>query len=321
MKRLTSRLIKILLLFIPGLGIMGCETVIDVDLPEQEPELVLNSYFGTDTTFIVTLHESKSILDASYDFEVVHDASIQLYADGQLIGTFTESKIENEYGTEFGNYVLDHYPEAGVNYSIVTSKTGFRTVEAEDVIPLEKTNPAIEDFKDISDGDYYGDRRYHVTYSLNDPPGEDFYEVFLYVEEPWYEYYADEDTSYYYQNGYRKYRVYYEEIGAELNEFEDHSVDPTLFSDELFDGRKYTHTIEASIYRNSSNEDEKIKLYLEVRHVSKAYFLYKKSFGLQQGSEGNPFAEPALVYNNVKGGLGIFAGYDAETVYFEFEKK
>ncbi len=304
----------------PAFGIIGCETVIDVDLPEHEPELVLNSYFGTDTTFIVTLHESKSILDASNDFKVVQVATIQLYAEGQLIGTFTETETESEYGTKFGSYVLDHYPEAGVNYSVVASKSGFRTVEAQDIIPLEKTNPSIENFKDVSDGEYYGERKYHLTYSLNDPPGEDFYEVFVYVEEPIYEHYMDDDTFYYYQNGYEKNRIYYEDIGAELNEFEDHSVDYTLFSDELFDGRKYTHTIEATIYKHSKNKDSTIKLYLEVKHVSEAYFLYKKSFGLQENSDGNPFAEPAPVYSNIESGLGIFAGYGVETIYFEFDE-
>lgn len=320
MNRLTSQIIKLFLSLLPALGIMGCETIIDVDLPEHEPTLVLNSYFGTDTTFIVSLHESKSILDASYDFKVVHDATIQLYAENQLIGTFTESETESNNGFEFGNYVLYHYPEAGINYSIIASKSGFRTVEAQDAIPLEKINPSIEEFKDVSDGEYYGDRKYQLTYSLNDPPGEDFYEVFLYAEMPEYEYYHDADTSYFYLIGYRKNRIYYEEVGAELNEFEDNSVDPTLFSDKLFDGRKYTHTIEATIFVNAINEDEKIKLYLEVKHVSKAYFRYKKSFGLQLDSEGNPFAEPAPVYNNIEGGLGIFAGYGVETIYFEFDK-
>lgn len=319
MKRFSFQIILFFSL-ITGLGIIGCETVIDVDLPEHEPTLVLNSYFGTDTTFMVTLHESKSILDASYDYNVVHDATIQLYAENSLIGTFRESKVESEFGTDFMNYVLDHYPEAGVTYSIVASKPGYRTIEAQDVIPMTKSNPSIEEFMDVSDGEYYGDRKYQLTYSLNDTPGEDFYEVLLYIEMPRYEYYHDEDTGYYYQNGYEKNQVYYQDIGAELNEFEDHAEDPTLFSDELFDGRKYTHTIEAFIYNDGSDESDQMRLYLEVRHVSKVYFLYKKSFGLQQNSDGNPFAEPAPVYNNINGGLGIFAGYGVETIYFEFDQ-
>ncbi|XOV94282.1 MAG: DUF4249 domain-containing protein [Bacteroidota bacterium] len=320
MSRFTYQIIKLFLSLIPGLGIIGCETIIEVELPSQEPELVLNSYFGTDTTFIVTLHESKGILDASHDFKVVQGATIQLYAENQLIGTFTESSVTPEYGNEWEYYALDHYPEAGVNYSIVASRSGFKAVEAQDAIPLEKTNPSVENFKDVSDGEYYGDRKYQLTYSFNDPPGEDFYEVFLYAEMPEYEFYRDADTSYYSLIGYRKNRIYYEEIGAELNEFQDNSVDPTLFSDELFDGRKYTHTIEAYIYFHSQNKDNTIKLYFEVKHVSEAYFRYKKSFKLQLDSDGNPFAEPAPVYNNVEGGLGIFAGYGIETIYFEYDR-
>ncbi len=45
----------------------------------------------------------------------------------------------------------------------------------------------------------------------------------------------------------------------------------------------------------------------------KNYYLYHKSIYDQQQSDGNPFAEPTLVYSNMTGGLGVFAAYSQVT--------
>lgn len=46
-----------------------------------------------------------------------------------------------------------------------------------------------------------------------------------------------------------------------------------------------------------------------MKKVSEAYFLYKETYALQQSVDGDPFAEPVTVFNNIENGYGIFAGY------------
>ncbi|MEQ8474180.1 MAG: DUF4249 domain-containing protein [Marinoscillum sp.] len=297
--------------FMTILLIWSCETIIDVDLPKHEPAIVLNSFFGTDTTFQVRLAQSKDILDGSYEFKTVSGALVELYKNETLIGEMTES--------EPGFYTLLEYPEQGASYRILASKQGFESVESEDIVPQRTANPQIEKIERKTNE--YNDQLFHLTYSLEDQQGEDFYEVLVFIYIPRYDYYSDEDTSYQYFNGYWKERVYYNEVGAELNEFED-TGDPTVFSDELFNGKKFTNTIEIYYYYYDEGPDpqkDKAKLTMEVRHLSEAMYLYKKSLKLQEDSRDNPFAEAAQVYNNIKDGYGIFAGYSVEAIEYEFD--
>jgi hypothetical protein len=51
------------------------------------------------------------------------------------------------------------------------------------------------------------------------------------------------------------------------------------------------------------------KLYIEVKTVSKEYYLYHSSLSRQLISRQDPFAEPIPVFNNVQGGSGNFSGF------------
>lgn len=292
----------------------SCETIIDVDLPRHKPAIVLNSFFGTDTTFQVTLHQSKDILDGSYDFKIISGAQVELYKDDQLIGTLTES--------DPGYYTLLDYPEPGGSYSIKASKSGFESVEATDVVPNRTANLSLDKIEEKTNE--YNDPVFHLTYSIDDQPGADFYEVLLYMYYPRYDYYQDEDTAYQYLVGYYKELMYYNEVGAELNEFEDVG-NPGVFSDELFDGKKHSNTIEIYYYYydegQGSEDDHTVDFTLEVRHLSEAMYLYKSSLQLQTDTRDNPFAEVAHVFNNISQGYGIFAGYHTESVDFEYKYK
>jgi hypothetical protein len=55
-------------------------------------------------------------------------------------------------------------------------------------------------------------------------------------------------------------------------------------------------------------------LYAQLLHVDRHYYLYHRSLKNASRSDGNPFAEPVLVYSNITGGLGVFAAYNRATV-------
>lgn len=60
---------------------------------------------------------------------------------------------------------------------------------------------------------------------------------------------------------------------------------------DLYDGGQNFNTVGYNIYLLNANKD---------------YYLLYNSLNNYQG---NPFAEPSLIYTNVKGGLGVFAAY------------
>lgn len=292
----------------------SCETIIDVDLPEHEPLLVVNSYFGTDTTFTFDVSLSKDILDDDMynDSRSISGVDIEIFEDGTSIGKATQTE-------EYESYKLYYYPKPESQYSIRASRSGQPVIQSQDVIPRNSSKPEVE--KVLFTSNEWGDQVTRFTYSFEDPAGTNYYEVLLYLDQPMYEYYEDEDTSYHYINGTFKEQLYYNNVGADLNEFED-TGDITLFSDELFDGKQHSQTIEFYYYPynyDGQSDLEESQLHLEVRSVSEAYYKYRVSRTLQQDAEDNPFAEAAQVYNNIEGGFGIFAGYNSQTLTFTID--
>ena len=298
----------IFLMFLTFL-IESCETIIDVDLPDHQPTLVINTLFADDTTFTILVHQNKDILDSDYDFSTVSNATVELFEDGDPIGS--------AYEAEPGRYLLNHYPRAESQYSIQVSKQGFLAVESSDILPYINNSIAVDEIKVVKDE--YGGEQYQLTYSFQDQPGDDFYEVVLFTYYPMYEYYEDEDTSYYFQVGNYKEYIYYNDVGATLNEFEDGYDNVGMYSDELFDGKKHSKTIEFYTYFYYEEvEETDQKIYLELRHVSEAYYRYQVSKTLQANAQDNPFAEAAPVFNNIQNGFGIFAGYSTEVTAIDF---
>ena len=288
---------------------MGCELIVDIDVPEHEPAITLNCFFNTDTTFSVYLAEDRFILDNSPDFKPIPDATVTLYADGISMGQFLPSdSIE-------GIYQLAIQPGRGVSYRITAEHPGYATVESTDQIPMSLVDAEIRSLEKRASN--YDDL-IELTYAISDTPGMDFYETVLYREERLYDYYEDEDTSYIYPIGVYLQEISYSKAGASLNEFEDYER-PNLFSDELFDGRETEIRIEFYHYQyyNPTDQPDSVRYFLNVRHVSENYYRYTTTKELQSSVDDNPFAQAAQVYTNITNGYGVFAGYNSMEISFK----
>ncbi len=84
-----------------------------------------------------------------------------------------------------------------------------------------------------------------------------------------------------------------------------------IFDDALFDGEKITFDISMNLYYFGIHELNPLvdnKLIIRMYHLSKDYYLYKKTLDAYNSSFGSMFTEPVQIYSNIKGGIGIFAG-------------
>jgi hypothetical protein len=52
------------------------------------------------------------------------------------------------------------------------------------------------------------------------------------------------------------------------------------------------------------------KAVVELNNITAEQFRYRKSYRAYRDSDGNPFAEPVLVYTNIKNGYGLFSTYN-----------
>ena len=282
----------------------ACEQVIEPDLPDHRPRLVLQAFFTSDGVWTAHVGRSFRMLDlrlAPYESRTVADAEVELLAGDRVVSELAFSDAAQAYLFDGDSL------EAGETYSLQVSVPGFETIRATDTVPrpvptsiLWFRAPASSRSGSGGSGDF------SVKLEIEDPPGEEnYYQVSL------YRVFAGRGAS----------RIEYSFSTNDPSILADNSVDGSpfeggeveedapYFKDTLFDGR--THRIELS--SNLDGDPDPSGTYLQVLYISEAHYEYLKSARLHDYTQDNPFAEPLNVQGNVENGYGIFAGYSSRT--------
>ena len=296
------------------IALSACEQVIEPDLPEHTPRLVVHSLFTSDGGWSAHVGRSSGILQPlPYVDRVVANAAVRLLAGKRVVGELNFN--------ELGVYVLeDGHLQAGETYSLQVSAPGFETIRATDTVPA----PVPTSLRPGTRGDT------SIELEIQDPPGEaNYYQISLYqvftgrgatrVEGIL----STRDPSIMGDNSV-------DESPFEEGTFEGRAP---YFRDTLFDGR--THEIEltytgdwvervGTIIREEEEGEDDLEhagftAYLQVLYISETYYEYLKTARLHDETRDNPFAEPLNVYGNVENGYGIFAGYSSRTFELTIE--
>lgn len=227
-----------------------------------------------------------------------------------------------------GFYISNIKAQEGKNYSIKVSVPGFNNVTSESYIPqkpiilnINQKDFVVPDLYNAYDGmPMYPFSRISVKFT--DPAEEanyyefkmKFFDNWQNSENPSYDYISFQVTS-------------YDSIIKNENIL-DYNPRILVFSDSLFNGQ--TKTIDF-LYKfgnySTSNKTEltygKYRIYYQFRTISKQMYDYRKSLikhiTNQQGDILEIYADPVPMYNNIKNGYGIFAGYSEinDTIYVD----
>ena len=298
----------------------ACEQVIEPDLPEHRPRLVLHAFFTNDGVWSAHVGRSFPILELQLTADerpAVADAAVALLAGDRAVGELEFDDAAQEY--VFGDSAL----QAGETYSLRVSAPGFETVRATDAVPMPVPTSVLS-YRALPSSRYGSGGWVEFSFELEieDPPGEaNYYQVSLYRvftgRGASRLYLSTNDPSILADNNVD---------GSPLEEGKFEGYAP-YFRDTLFDGR--THEIELSTdfdsgmprSRVSESEPDLSGIHLQVLYISEAYYQYLKSARLHDYTLDNPFAEPLNVYGNVENGYGIFAGYSSRTLEFAREQE
>lgn len=144
-----------------------------------------------------------------------------------------------------------------------------------------------------------------IQFTLVDPPGQNFYEIFA-IAEISVEGQPTDQTNIF-------------PLGAiSPEQFElDYTQAQGLLEDELFDGQEHTVSLYISVFGGTRNGEPKPtelkKLRFIVRSCDNAYYQYRKTVDLHKQIENyeNPvfLLEPISVFSNIENGFGIWASY------------
>ena len=301
-------------------ALCACEQVIEPDLPEHPPRLVVHALFTSDGAWTAHVGRSFGILEPQSvpGRRAVADAEVELLAGDRVVGELEFNDAAQVY--VFGDSAL----QAGETYSLQVSAPGFAPIRATDTVPKPVQTSVLSYRAFASSRSDSGDSvEFSLKLEIQDPPGEEnYYQVSL------YRVFAGRGAS----------RVGYSFSTKDPSIMADNNVDGSpleeggfegdapYFRDTLFDGR--THEIELSsdfdseiqLASDFDSEPDLSGMYLQVLHISEAYYEYLKSARLHDFTRDNPFAEPLNVYGNVENGYGIFAGYSSRTFELTLEE-
>ena len=112
-----------LFLLVPTLVVLcACEKVINVDLPDHDPVLVLNGEITADSMWSISVSKSQHILEEN-TLDMIDSANVEVY-EGTTLITKMIQVADGEYES------LTSLPEVGKSYTVKVSATGYDAVEA-----------------------------------------------------------------------------------------------------------------------------------------------------------------------------------------------
>lgn len=305
----------------------ACETVVDVDIPDETSRLVPNAFLEDGQPMVLRLTQSQSIL-TNRPLQAVSGAAVTVQEeDGEEINLIEEPETP-------GVYYAARRAVAGERYTLSITKDGFESAEATAFIRDPIAIEALDYDTTVTRYRYdYGDSIVvgedidisEMRITFDDPAAErNFYELAVIIRQSYVETVYDEEGNpftdtvvYYIQQYLESDDPAFAGSQGDFVEGEDAVYGELLtFSDEFLNGDRYTLRFKPQIYFYGEGDSRTVLVVL--RTISEERYLYFQSADLQYYNDGNPFAEPVQVYSNVSNGFGIFAGFSADSVKVEF---
>lgn len=285
----------------------SCDVVVDLDIPEHESVLVVNSILATDDSIKASISNSVGAFDAS-TISYVNNAVVEVYEDGTLLGLMDETASEGELGSVY-EYHFNQMPIAGKIYAYEITHPAYEAVRAETKVPTE-VQVTVLDVTLIAEEDW-GERHYRVRFSFNDADSENFYRLRLIISSSYgttFDYFESNDASIIASSGVQSDGVTF-------------YGDEALFDDDLFNGTEKEISFDLFDYKyywfEYENEDETdLTFTLELSSLTESYYTYIRSLRAHYNNQDQfLFAgEPVQVFTNIENGLGIFGAKSVDTV-------
>lgn len=285
------------LLFLSVL-LAGCSTPFEVEIPSEDPRLVVTSLFAADSAFTLNVRESEPLLqDAPPGVGNVTTATVTIFEDGVEVGRapYVQSRLR---------YVSDIRPRAGRTYRVRVEAPGFETAEAEDTVPLPRPFAATVTRGPEPTGGR--DRLDDVTLRFADPAGPDYYAVYGLAER---RFPNRPDATQFFPLLFQSADPVLADgdLEALISESDPPFYLRAFFSDRPFDGAEVAVQIQARRDRNGTDGGVEVTDRLRLATLSETYYRYQRA----RAQGGTPFDDAVRVPSNVRGGYGIVAAFNA----------
>ncbi len=279
------RLIIFLLL---AVWLFSCEKKLDYTLPEGENHIVINSILNaTADTVLVNVSWSKptaQLLDTNL---FVSDAQVEMYENDNFLLDLSPRGWK-------GYYEAHYTVKQGAAYTIKVRYNG-QEAEGETVVPQDPV--FTSEVTDTSGSLIKGEITVHDR-----KDEENFYLIGVQFNQPYvYDTLFVQDTMIFLYKFSRRdiLRFVFAEFGP-VEASLPGIVDGFAFSDKMFDGQSFTfHWYAVHVPTDT--------IFVQLYAIDRNLYEFFDTFTRSEIANNNPFAQPANVYTNVQGGLGLVA--------------
>lgn len=307
---------KYLFFLASALLLMHCTKPVNIDI-EEEPLIVIQGFLFDGKKAQVRISRSFNILSTemyNYDEELgyenidtgivfLQNAEVKWYEDDQFLENLSYTK---------NGYFEGHYPVTqGHTYRIEVNAAGFPPASGLTTVP----EPVPLDSMKLS---YFATLDYQTfykgTFYFRIPAGKRFLAFTISSRSIIPGLDGTTDTV---ETGFS--------IGQRIEEQRlnsDHPVEGGFYVEY---GSETSQNIALDFflakYAGIFKEADTVLLWAQIKTVPEDYINLQTSlhnYHENGGGFGNPFNSPVQIYNNIDGGLGIFTGLSADTLFFPF---
>lgn len=274
---------------------LACEKQLPFPEQDVQPTLVINSTFSVDSLWKVHVSESAPVNGSSQPKNRDNATVILKNEADETLGTFVHDKD--------GFYHLPNLkPEWGRTYRMEASVSGLGSVTSQSYQPMDFSFKITDTLRSL----YLDLPVIFIDVEIKDNADEESYylvevekiieiveteEVYRFMP---YLYVFDQNTE-------------NDEIDTESSDFER-----VYLPDRAFNGQNYTTRLAVEEDIAEIEDEIEVKWIVRVLSVSSDLYKYTKSLERYNLTNGELFAEPVEIHNNIQNGLGVFGGFTAK---------
>ncbi len=292
MKSISIRLPLQMLAIIAVSGLISCEKIIDISIPDKERKIVVNGTISAEKPVRINLSRSLSVLERD-SLITISGADVKLFNGTDLMGSMQEDSS--------GYYSLPGFvPVVGQKYKLTASSGVLGPVEATAILPALVPISAVDTATFTNE---WGQEEFRLTIKFNDPAGAHNYYGFA-VDVTYKEF--DYLTMTYTGKKLTHPSYIFSNDEGFLKDESTNYEGKLYFEDLLFNGMM--KSVEFGISDYAFYESDTVWLDVKLEQTDPSFYSYILSLDAYQQAHGNPFSEPVQVFTNVTGGFGIFSG-------------
>lgn len=304
---------------------------VNIEIPDTGRKIVINGLITTDNLLNVRISKSAYIGDMNTSIYSslynVDNAEVFFYQNSTRIDSlyYVGRPFDEDRMYFFGNYWSERVsPIAGKEYKIVAKVPGLPDAITSTVVPNLVKIERVDTSRVLltPDPNNKNSSKVQMICKINftDPSNDkNFYLFNIYRIPSWGNpqniYFKSQDPI----------------VEEKLNSYQE--TEGIVFSDKIINGQKYglAVTVDANAFGRPFSNDtptadgipypDHIKtIYFRLYSITEEYYRYIKTLNKYNANYTNPLADPVLVYSNINGGYGIFAGasISSDSIVFHY---